>query len=106
MARTPKRLAGPLSITGASATRYTVPALTKTIIRHMHFQNPTGGALTITVSIGADAAGTRLFDAYSLAAGAVLDHFCYYIADAAEVVQAGSSGAVILTMDGDEITLG
>lgn len=106
MARTPKRLAGPVSISGAAATKYTVPSVTKTIIRHIHLSNPTGGALTVTVSIGTDAAGTRIFDAYSIAAGAVLDHFCYYVLEAAEVLQAGSSGAVVMTVDGDEITLG
>ena len=106
MPRTPKRLAGPLSITGASATRYTTPASTKTILRHLHFSNPTGGALTITASIGADAAGLRLFDAYSLAAGTVLDHFCYYVLEAAEILAANASGAVVMTVDGDEYTLG
>ena len=108
MARTPKRLAGPLQVSNAATTRYTVPASTKTVVRHVHVQNPSGSAVTFTLTIGADAAAVRLFDAYSIAANTVLDHFCYYVVDAAEVMQtnAGTNNILVLTMDGDEITLG
>jgi hypothetical protein len=108
MARIAKRLAGPALISNAAATKYTVPAVTKTIVRHVHVENPTGAAVTFTMSIGADAAGTRLFDAYIIAAGAVLDHFCYYVLEAAEIIQAlaGTNNVMTLTIDGDEIVLG
>ena len=108
MARIAKRLAGPAQVSNAAATKYTVPALTKTIVRHVHVQNPSGAAVTFTMSIGADAAATRLFDAYSIAAGAVLDHFCYYVIDVAEIIQAlaGTNNVLTLTIDGDEIVLG
>jgi hypothetical protein len=108
MARIPKRLAGPLLLTDAAATQYTCPAATKTVIRHIHVENPTGAAVTLTISIGADAAATRLFDAYSIAAGAVLDHFCYYVLEAAEIVEAfaGTNNVMTITIDGDEIVLG
>jgi hypothetical protein len=108
MARIAKRLAGPAQVSNAAATKYTVPALTKTIVRHVHVQNPSGAAVTFTMSIGADAAATRLFDAYSIAAGAVLDHFCYYVIDVAEIIQAlaGTNNILTLTIDGDEIVLG
>jgi hypothetical protein len=108
MARTPKRLAGPAQVSNAAATKYTVPSVTKTVIRHIHVQNPSGSAVTFTLSIGADAAGTRIFDAYSVAANTTLDHFGYYVIDAAEVIQAlaGTNNVLVLTIDGDEITLG
>lgn len=108
MARIPTRLAGPAQVSNAAATKYTVPALTKTIVRHVHIQNPSGAAVTFTMSIGADAAGVRLFDAYSIAAGSVLDHFCYYVMAVAEVIQAfaGTNNILVLTIDGDEIILG
>src|SRR6266571_2912732 len=108
MARTPKRLAGPAQVSNGALTKYTVPALTKTIIRHIHVQNPSASPVTFTLSIGADAASVRLFDAFSIAANTVLDHFCYYVADAAEIVQAfaGTNNILTLTIDGDEITLG
>ena len=114
MARTPKRLNGPALVTNASVTKYTVPASTKTVLRHIHVQNPSGSAVTLTVSIGADAAGTRIFDAYSIPAAAagvsasVFDHWCYYVLEATEIVaaQAGTTNILTLTLNGDEITLG
>lgn len=114
MAKTPKRLAGPALVTNAAATKYTVPAATKTIVRHIHVQNPSGSPVTFTLSIGADAAGTRLIDAFSIpAAGAgvtasVIDWYCYYVIEAAEIIQAfaGTNNILTLTIDGDELTLG
>lgn len=108
MARIAKRLAGPALVTNSTATKYTVPALTKTIVRHIHIQNPSGSAVTFTMSIGADAAATRIFDAYSIGAGTILDHFCYYVADVAEIIaaHAGTTNILTLTIDGDEIVLG
>ncbi len=108
MARTPKRLAGPALVTNSVATKYTVPSVTKTIIRHIHVQNPSASPVDFTLSIGADAAGTRIFDGYPIAAETTLDHWCYYVVDAAEIIQgvAGTTNILTLTIDGDEITLG
>jgi hypothetical protein len=102
------RMAGPALVTNAAATKFTVPAGEIYVIRHIHVQNPSGAAVTFTASIGADAAATRLFDAYSIAAGAVFDHFCYYALVAAEIFQAlaGTNNILTLTIDGDEISLG
>ena len=114
MARTPLRLSGPGQLTNAAVTKYTVPAVTKTIVRHIHVENPSGSAVTFTMSIGADAAGTRIFDAYSIPAAAagvtnsVFDHYCYYVLEAAEIIQAfaGTTLVLVLTIDGDQLTLG
>jgi hypothetical protein len=114
MARKPLRLAGPAQVSNAAATKYTVPATTKTIVRHIHVQNPSGSAVTFTMSIGTDAAGTRIFDAYSIPAaaagvtGSVIDYWCYFILEAAEIIQAfaGTNNILTLTIDGDEISLG
>jgi hypothetical protein len=108
MARIPKRLAGPAQVSNAAATKYTTPANTKTVVRHIHAQNPSGSAVTFTLSIGADAAGVRIFDVYSIAANSVLDHFCYYVLEETEVIQAfaGTNNVLVLTIDGDEIVLG
>ena len=108
MAKTPTRLAGPAQVSNAAATKYTVPATTKTILRTIHVQNPSGAAVAFTMSIGADAAGTRIYDAFSIAAGAVLDVWCYYVLDAGEIVQAfaGTNNILTLTLDGDQLTLG
>lgn len=108
MARIPLRLAGPALVSNAAATKYTVPAVTKTIVRHIHVQNPSGSAVTFTLSIGADAAGTRIYDAFSIQPGAELDRFCYYVLEAAEIIQAfaGTNNILTLTIDGDTIVLG
>ena len=114
MPRTAKRLYGPAQIATGPATVYTVPALTKTIIRHIHLQNPSGSPVTFTLSIGADAAGTRLWATYSIPAAAagvtdsVRDIFLYQIVDAAEIVtlSAGTNNILTITINGDEITLG
>ena len=108
MARIPTRFHGPTLVSNAAATAYTVAASEKIAIRHIHVQNPSGSAVTFTLSIGTDAAGTRLFDAYSVPANSILDHFCYYIVDAAEIVQklAGTNNILTLTIDGDRIVLG
>jgi hypothetical protein len=102
------RFAGPALITNSAATKYTVPASSLAVIRHIHVSNPTGSTVTFTLSIGSDAAAVRLFDAYSIAAGTVLDHFCYYPVAAAEIVQAlaGTTNVATLTISGDLITLG
>lgn len=99
-----KRLHGPAAVTNAAATKYTVPAGARTIIRHIHVENTSAGPVNFTASIGADAAGTRLFDAYTIAAGAVFDHFCYYVLAAAEILQAFGSvnNQLVMTIDGDE----
>lgn len=108
MPRIAKRLHGPAQVSNAAATKYTVPAVTKTIVRHVHIQNPSGSAVTFTMSIGADAAAVRLFDAYSIGANQILDHFCYYVLEAAEIIQAlaGTNNILVLTVDGDESVLG
>ena len=102
--RIQKRMHGPAQVSNAAATKYTVPANRRATVRHVHVQNPSGSPVTFTMSIGADAAGTRIFDAYSIAANSVLDHFCYYVLDAAEIIQAlaGTNNILVLTIDGDE----
>lgn len=114
MPRTPKRLYGPAQVATGPATIYTVPASTKTIIRQIHIQNPSGGTVTYRLSIGADAAGTRWFDDFSIPARAVgvtdsvRDHFLYLPMEAGEVLQvgAGTNNVLVIVVTGDEYTPG
>lgn len=108
MPRIATRLAGPAQVSNAAATKFTVAANEKNIVRHIHVSNPSGGAVTFTASIGADAAATRIFDAYSIAAGAVLDHYCYYVLEETEIFQAlsGTNNILTLTIDGERSILG
>jgi hypothetical protein len=108
MARTPKRLFGPAQLGNTTATRYTVPANTKTVLREIGISNPTGGAVDLTLSIGADAAGTRLFDGLSIGADSKQTVFVYEVLETTEIIAAHASAAssIVLTLNGDEITLG
>jgi hypothetical protein len=101
-------MSGPALLTGAAATKYTTPGSTITVLQHIHVENPTAGAIGFTLSIGADAAGTRLYDNFTIAGGAVLDQFCKYVLNPADIVQAFASvaGVATLTLDGQELTPG
>ena len=108
MPRIANRFHGPAQVSNAAATKFTVAANEKAVIRHIHVQNPSASAVTFTASIGADAAGTRIFDAFSIGAGQVFDHWCYYILEEAEIFQAfaGTNNILVLTIDGDRAVLG
>lgn len=99
-----KRLYGPAQLTNAAADLYTVPAGRKALVRHIHVQNPSGGAVNFTLSIGADAAAVRLFDARPIAAGDALDFYCYLPLAAAEKFQGFGSTTLVLVIEisGDE----
>lgn len=114
MARTPKRLYGPAQVATGPTTVYTVPALTKTVIRQIHVNNPSASPVTLTISVGADGAATRFLDTYSIPAKAagvtdsVRDIFVYLVMDAAEILtlSAGTNNILVIIVTGDEITLG
>lgn len=102
-----RRLSGPSQLTNAAVTKYTAPAGLKGIIRHIHVVNPSGASVNLTMSIGADAAATRIFDAHPIAATSEFDHYCYYNITAAEILQAfgSTTGVLVLTVSGDEEAL-
>lgn len=108
MPRIASRLYGPAQVATGPATVYTVAALQNIIVRHIHIQNPSASAVTFTMSIGASAAGTRLFDAYSIGANQVFDHFCMYTLTVAEVIQlaAGTNNILVITINGEISVLG
>ena len=114
MPRTATRIVGPALVATGPTTIYTVPAVTKTILRHLHISNPSASAVTLTLSIGADAAGTRLVGAYSIpgaAAGVAnsqQDWYWYIPMEAAEILQAsaGTNNILTITIGADVCTLG
>lgn len=64
---TPKSLIGPAQALTAAVAAYASPAATNGIIRTVSACAKTA-AITFTLSLGADAAGTRLWDAQPLTA--------------------------------------
>ena len=87
-----KRLVGPTRLTNSAATVYTVPALNKAKIYHVHFMNPSAATINVTVSIGTDGATTRVLEAYPVPPGGSYDWYSPGIVmDAAEIMQAFAS---------------
>lgn len=106
MAKTPKRLHGPAQLSNSASTKYTVPGATTAVVRHIHVQNPSGSAVDFTLSIGANAAGTRIFDGLPIPADSERSFWGPYTLVAAEVIQglAGTNNILTLTIDGEELT--
>jgi len=109
MADTAKRLAGPALITattsGTAQTLYTVPASATTIVRHIIVTNNENVARTITISIGADAAGTRIFSGTLVPANGVVSLTGSIVLSAAETLRSFASVAsqIVVTASGVEV---
>ena len=106
MARTPARISGPALVSNSAATKYTVPASTTALVRSIHVSNPTASAVDFTLSITADAAGTRLYDGLSIPADTAKTFWCYHAVATGEIIQAfaGTNNVITLTIDADLIT--
>lgn len=99
---TPKTI-GPTALAAAAATIYTVPAATTATIVHLHVINNHNVAVNLTVSLGADAAGTRIWDQIPIqpqSAGDFLDDTGPYELAAGAVLQAFGSVASKLVLTG------
>jgi len=106
MADTAKRIVGPIALTTTAATTlYTVPASTTTILRSVHVNNESAATATFTLSIGADAAGKRLWSAHDIPTKSSFDWSGFIVMTAAEIIQAsaGSATALTLTISGVEV---
>lgn len=101
-----KRIA--LSTVNTTATTlYTTPALTTTTIRHLRVINSTASTVTIVMSIGLDAIGTRIIPlGTQVAANGSLDISGAIVLNAAETLQAtaGTTAALTVVASGVETT--
>jgi hypothetical protein len=106
MADAAKRFHGPAQLTASAATLYTVPANTTAIVRYIRIANTTATDRTVTLSIGADAAATRIFSGTTVPANGSVDWSGFIPMTAAEIVQGLSSAATALTVviSGIEVT--
>ena len=106
MADTAKRLFGPLALPNSAATQYTVPALTTTAVRNIHVVTTDGASHQFTLSIGADAAGTRYYATQTVYPDVPFDWNGFLVLSAAEVLQAYADSATgcTMTVSGVEIT--
>jgi hypothetical protein len=104
MPNTQKRLAGPAAGTGAEATLYTVPGATSAILRDISVTNTTTTQQTFKMSIGADAAGTRLFHDEQVDPGATWQWNGFKVLNAAETLRWNGPTTLTCTVSGVEVT--
>lgn len=99
---TREHLSGPTVLTGSPVTQFTPDTSRGARIEVIDVSNPSGSPVDFSLSIGADAAGTRLFDGLSIPADSSQKFQLYQIVDVGEPVQAfaGTAGVLVLTIDG------
>lgn len=99
-----RRLAGPLQLGLAATTIYTAPSDSVGVIQYLLVQNPSASAVTFTMSLGADSAGNRLYDAVSIPAHGRLETRCFYTVDPGEEIQAfaGTATTLVIMLNGNE----
>lgn len=83
---TPKALVEQVALTTSNATYYTATAVTG-IARTIQFSTPSA-AKTVTLSLKADAAGTRILEAYALTANVPTILNGWWVITASATVQA------------------
>lgn len=109
MAGTLKRTVGPVALTTTLTTNVynNASALIYDNIKHIHVANKTGSAATFSLWIGAtgaNAAGTELFNAVSVAANGVFDWYgnLKLLSTDFLVGGAGTTLALTLTAEGEQ----
>lgn len=100
MADVAERLVGPALLTASAATVYTATA--KTVVRNIHVFNNDEVTTDFTLSIGADATATRLFDDYGLGPRKAMVWTGFLVLDNTDIIQAYGSvtGKLTLTISG------
>lgn len=103
MADTLKRMVGPKQLASSTTVEYTSPA-TGAVVRHIILSNPGTTDRTVTIGIGADAAGTRIWDAYTIPAGTVFSWPVNIVLGNAEDfrMHCSAATAVVATVSGVE----
>lgn len=97
-----KRLAGPVALSATLTTNVynQSSALLESILTHIHVVNKTGGSATFSLWIGAtgaNAAGTELFSALSVAANSVYDWYGRLQMSSTDFLVGGASAGTTLT---------
>ncbi len=84
---TPKALIEQVALTGSNATYYTAGGATTAVIRTIQFSTPSASK-TVTMSLKADAAGTRIFEALPLVANQASIFNGWWVVSPSATVQA------------------
>jgi hypothetical protein len=112
MATAKSRLIGPALVATGPTTLLTAGATEQVVIQMIMVSNPTNSAVNFTMSIGADAAGTRIIGTNAtvgnIAANSVQQFYGTWPVQPAEIVTASAStnNVLVLTVGGERRTLG
>ena len=106
MAGTIKRTFGPVALTTTMTTNVynQGSALIYDVIKHIHVANKTGSAATFSLwlgATGANAAGTELFTAVSVAANSVFDWYGNLKMTSTDFLVGGAGTTTALTITGE-----
>lgn len=93
---TPMRLAGPSRLTNSAATLFTSSGRTQ--VDYVHVDNPSGSPVDLTLSIGADAAGTRIIDGLSVPADSEREFRFFFVLEDTEILQGFASTDAVLDL--------
>lgn len=111
MARTKSAIYGPALVASGPATIFTPGAAELIEVQMFHLSNPTGSAVSVTLSKGADAAGTRFFGTNTVAnvpansTVQVIGPF-YFPAGVICQASAGTNNVVTIDVEGIRHTIG
>ncbi|MDH4046369.1 MAG: hypothetical protein OEW06_18130 [Gemmatimonadota bacterium] len=100
----PSRFAGPTILGTGAATLFTSSG--DSLVEMVHVSNPTGSPVDLTMSLGADAAGTRFIDGLPIAADSERKFRFYLPLADGEILQAfaGTGSVLVATIDGRQLT--
>jgi len=98
MAQTLVRMVGPVLLSDTAATVYTVPGGTTATLLDMQICNESGADAKLTLSIGTDGAGKRLFKESLVPPGKPVQRTGAINLAAGEVVQAYADIDAVLTL--------
>mgnify|MGYP003394107751 FL=1 len=104
MGNKPARFYGPAQPGTVAATLVTAPSEQGIIIRNIHVANTTATAATLTLSVGTDAVGTRLYATFSVPANGIHDSGATFeVLNGGETIQGfqGTSGALTVSISGE-----
>lgn len=101
-----RRIIGPRHLPASAETLYTVPSGRRCTLQNIWASNPSGSPVDISLSIGTDAAATRIFDDHPVLGDNVLyrRRGADYVLEAGEVIQgfADTASTVVLMVDAYE----
>lgn len=102
-----RRIYGPALVATGPTTVYTAPTGIRAVLQTVVVSNPTASPVTFTLSIGADAAGTRVVSAVTIAANSITTLYPRVPVEPAEIVtvSAGTNNVLVVTLAAELVAI-